>query len=397
MEGITATAIYKIFQLALGLATTYFIAHSLSKESYGQYNYILTVIGVISFLALPGLDNAVSQSVARGHLGTYIKSLPISLICSGIAAIILSGFAAYYFYLEGDSTLMYAFLLAAAMFPLLYGFGKWKSYLLGQENFKGLVKIASYNTALKSATMIALAILFPDNMILILLAYLAIPSLQNIHQTFKAWRETKDNKEVEEGSIAYGLKSSAYSIIGIIATNIDNLLVFHFLSPAALASYAAAQRLPDVIKGGIQDLGQILLPKFSRNKHLTKNIDRFFTYIGLAIGGGIVLVTFTIFPFFFSLIFGEQYEDALVYAQALMCSLAVANAAPLKVWFMNSKLDSKTNRDLTLIISIARIVASLILVPFFGIWGAVASSFLHRLVTSVSIHLLMRKRYPVIG
>ncbi|PZQ45822.1 MAG: hypothetical protein DI551_06295 [Micavibrio aeruginosavorus] len=394
LEGIVVTLLYKLFQLGLGLVTTHYIVHSFSKESFGQYNYILTILGVLSVFSLPNLNGAISQSVARGFYGTYNKAVPLAILSSLVATIILLTFAIYNYW-ENSLVLAYGFLLSALMFPLFYGIGLWKAFLVGLEQFKQIVKVASVNNVIKSVLLIATAIYFPDNVFILLLVYLAIPSLQNINQSLKLWKTSHKNNKTEEGSISYGVKASAYSIISLIATNIDNLLIFHFLSPVALANLAAAQRLPEVIKGGILDLGQILLPKFSRTEKLTKKIDQFFTYFGLAIGITLLIVTFTIFPYFFLLVFGDQYENALPYAQAMMLSLAIANTAPLKVWFMNSKLDSKTNRDMILIISVARITSSLLLIPFFGIWGAVASSFLHRIITSISIHMLMRKRYPV--
>jgi len=40
-------------QRLFGLATTYFLVRALSQESYGEYNFILSSIGLLSLFALP--------------------------------------------------------------------------------------------------------------------------------------------------------------------------------------------------------------------------------------------------------------------------------------------------------------------------------------------------------
>jgi O-antigen/teichoic acid export membrane protein len=395
VEGIIAQGFYKIFQLTLGLVTTYYIAHSLSKDNYGHYNYILTVIGLLSFFSLPFVNNAVSQSVARGFLGTYKASILTTFFSSCGGGLILLLLSAYY-HLNHDALLARAFLIAAIVFPFLYGLTTWKSLYLGEQKYKKIIKLAGVNNVISSSLLIAIAIFFPNNVLFILLCFLAIPALQNVAQTTLLYFKQKNTYDTEEGSIKYGIKASFYSIISLIATNIDSILLFHFLSPTALANFIAAQKLPEVIKSSIQDIGQILLPIFSKKSHMTKNLSWFFNIFGIAISIGILILTFTIYPYIFILIFGEQYRDALIYGQALMCSIAISNAAPLKVWFINSKLDAKSNRDTTLIISLTRIFTSLSLIPFFGIWGAVLSAFFHRSITAIAVHYLIKKRYPIL-
>lgn len=396
VEGIIAQSFYKVFQLTLGIVTTYYIAHSFSKDNYGHYNYILTVVGLLSFFSLPFVNNAVSQSVARGFLGTYKASISTTFFSSCGGGLILLFLSAYY-HIKKDILLENAFLIAALIFPFLYGLTTWKSLYLGGQKYKKIIKLAGVNNIISSGFLIAIAVFFPNNVLLVLLCFLAIPALQNIAQTTLLHIKHKKSHfhTTEEGSLKYGIKASLYSIISLIATNIDSILLFHFLSPVALANFIAAQKLPEVIKSSIQDIGQILLPIFSKKSHMTKNLNWFFNAFGIIVSGGILILTFTVYPYIFILIFGDQYKDALVYGQALMCSIAVSNAAPLKVWFINSKLDAKSNRDATLIISLTRILASIALIPSFGIWGAVASAFVHRSITAIAIHYLMKKRYPI--
>jgi len=65
------------FRSALGLVITYFLVRALSQESFGEYNFLLSLIGLLSIFTLPGLNEAIMQSVARGKVGTYRAALPL--------------------------------------------------------------------------------------------------------------------------------------------------------------------------------------------------------------------------------------------------------------------------------------------------------------------------------
>ena len=45
-------------------------AHFVSKESYGQYKYVLSLAGILGTFTLNGLGTAVVKSVAEGFEGT---------------------------------------------------------------------------------------------------------------------------------------------------------------------------------------------------------------------------------------------------------------------------------------------------------------------------------------
>src|SRR3989344_7199459 len=45
-------------------------AHFVSKETYGQYKFVLAIAGILGTLTLTGLGSAVMRSVSRGFEGT---------------------------------------------------------------------------------------------------------------------------------------------------------------------------------------------------------------------------------------------------------------------------------------------------------------------------------------
>jgi O-antigen/teichoic acid export membrane protein len=200
-------------------------------------------------------------------------------------------------------------------------------------------------------------------------------------------------KPAEEGVIPHGMQSSFFTSFLIVSNYIDKILLFYFINPAALALFVAAERVSDLLKTAVQDMASALAPKFAKTKNYTEKLDKFFKILCIAFGAGLVIFAFTFLPYLILLIYGEKYADAIPYSQALMCAAALGNLASIQFRFIRSKLDTKNFRDIVVGTSLFRIVISAILIPLFGLKGAVISAFIYRIAMSVSINYVMRKDY----
>ncbi len=383
----------RVLQILAGIAGTYFLAHGLSQAGFGYYQYILTVAALLSVLAFKGLNESLTQAVARGFAGTSRRALALPLKGSFAASLILLGLAGWYHYRGGPAELVQGFTLAALCYPLLHGLTLWKSILQGQGRFPQLMKLEAVNTVLATALMIGAIVLMPGNILVPLLCVLGIPALQNLYRTFKVFSTVSADSPVEPGNIDYGVKSSFYQAVNVVSRYIDKVLIFIFLSPEKLAIFYAAERLTDLLRNAVQDAAVVLTPRFARREVFSHDLDRLFRIFSLVFGAGIVIFSFTLLPVIIRFIFGAAYDEAVPYAQALACSVAIGNTAVLRSRYIRSKLDTVNFRDVTLWTSYARIVAVLVLVPFFGIWGAVGAAYVYRISTSVMVDRAIRRDY----
>ncbi len=394
VEGIFLSNGFRAFKLVLGLITTYIVVRYFSPETYGQYNFVLTIIAALSIFSLPGINNVVAQSTARGFIGTFRVSISKTVIFSLIATALLFAGAVYYLFLKENEVMALSFCIAGILFPVANGLCQWKAVYLGSEKFRYLALTGAVNAVFRTVLMVATSILYPGNIIYLLIAFLTPAVFQNLFQTMKLWSQTSKTDKAEKDSIDYGMKTSLYAVATAISSNIDNLLLYMFLSPAALAVFVVAKKVPEMLKLLIQGIAKVLSPKFSKQVVFTKKMDKFFKLFSVVVAVGTIAMAFTIYPFCFVLFFGEQYKGALFYSQLLLCTVAIVNSAPLKFWFISSRLDKKNNKKIVLAMSLSRIIFSLLLIPFFGIAGAIASTFFHRVISSFYIHWLMAKTYP---
>lgn len=384
--------ILRILQMGLGFATTYFLAHSLTQEHYGEYHMILSVSGVLTMFALRGLNNSIMQSIARGYKGTYRAAVPIAFKSSIIGSLALLIVAGWYMY-DGNEMLSFGFIIAGLLFSFTEGLIQWKGVKTGREDFKSLVKLDGFSSILMHTGMITSILLYPDSFLLPLCVLFAVPALFNLFLTYQKMKEISVDEPSEEGNIKYGIQTTFFEGFNILAKHIDKLLLFFFLSPVSLAIFVAADRISELMRNTTQDVSAVLAPRFAKHKEYSPELDRILKLFSLVMAVGILIFSFTLLPWLITFLFGDKYVTSVQYSQALMCSVAIGNLAILRFRFIRSRLDTKSFRNIIVTTSIFRIVCSLVFIPLWGLSGAVLSVFLYRLSMIFVVNAIMKKNY----
>lgn len=378
--------------VAFGLSILY--ARYLPKELYGDYRYIMSVMGALGIFALPGMATIITRSVARGFEGTFrrgsflifFSSFGISLIGIGIAA---------WFYTQGNSGLVAGFLIAALFAPFADGLGNWRGYFDGRKEFK---KKTGFNIAsnlfygVLMGGVIALTIAF-DVIPLLALALLVaayffghgIPNILAYRSTLQMVEKTAP---IEPGAIRYGFHLSFLDAPATVANYLDSVLLYQLLGPASLAVYSFALAPAEQIKGFLGLSATVASPKlFARTatREETDELKRtLIPKIWRSVFFTSVLVGFYVLfaPWFYHTFF-PAYQEAILFSQILSLSLLLF---PLGLF--NTALKAEGNLRKVYVYQLSapfvQIIAFVILIPFFGIWGAVAGRLIGRLTT----HLL---------
>lgn len=86
-RGAASLFLLRFIQLGMGLTSTYFLARSMSKDAFGEYNMMLNAIGIAGLTTLTGLNNSLMQAVARGFIGTYRAVVPIAFRSSFLGSL----------------------------------------------------------------------------------------------------------------------------------------------------------------------------------------------------------------------------------------------------------------------------------------------------------------------
>lgn len=387
--------VLRILQRVMGFVSLYFIVRALSQDDFGLYQFVLSIGVMLAPLALTGFQNVISQSAARGAIGSFLRLNTLGFLASFSGMVIILAIAGYYQY-AGEFNTAIGLCAVAFFFPLRQGLQSWKYYYNGRERFKALSIIAGTMSILIHSSLVILAVLNVDFFLMYVLVTVGVEGLFNLGMTLYVRNSIKVEKHevyLEEDSLKYGVKTTLYKILNSVASNLDKVLIFIFISPAVTAIFYAAERLSELLKNLVQDLAVTIAPRFARMDEYTKRLNHIIFLFSLIVGALILALAFFAIPVLIPFLFGEEYRDAIPYAQALMCTVAIANGSVLKFRFITSRFDFKGAKVLNYAMSFSRIIASLLFVPIFGIVGAVISVALSRIILMISVEYIIHKDY----
>ena len=387
----------RVLQKSLSLVSMYFVIRAIDQEMYGQYQFIISVIAVLSVFTLSETNNAIIQSVARGHLGIFRKMIPYVFFSSVLGSLVLFGVAVWYEFEKNNHHMAIGFLISSVFFPFAKGLTQWSAFKQGSRKFSSLVRWDGGVAILLQVTVVVGVIFVPATFLVPLVCILLVPAIQNIYLTWHTYKLVDPGASIENGIFSYGIRSSFIKLPVILSMYSEKILLFVFLSPETLALFVVAEKIPDLFKNLVQDISAALAPHFALYDRYTVSLSKYFKWFSATMVFLILFVAFVLLPKFFVPLFGEVYRDAIPYAIALMCSVAIGTIATIRARFIRSQLDSISLREIDFSMAIVRILSAAVLVPLFGLTGAVLSVFITRLFALLIVRIIMRKRYSLEG
>ncbi|MCD4694382.1 oligosaccharide flippase family protein [bacterium] len=364
-----------------GLALAVIFANFLPAETYGTYKFVISFIGILSIPTLSGINTALIRAVAQGNEGTLYPALKVKLkwgVWGALGALIISG---YYFY-NNNTTLGSSFLIMAFFIPFFNTLNIWVQYLNGKKDFKTLGKYKAFYNIITISIVIS-TVIVTQNIFIILFVYFISNSLTRLFFLKKSTKKHPINKNYDKASIKYGKHLSLMSILGPISKQIDKILIFHYLGPIQLAIYAFSLRPIEELNGLLDSFSKLSLPKLSQRSmpELKKSIPKKMIKLFIIL---IILVTIYIIisPYLYQKLF-PQYIEATIYSQVFALSI-IFFPKMLIGQTLTAHARKKQLYILRTLTPLFKIFLLLILLPIYGIWGAIIT-----LIASELFHLIL--------
>lgn len=392
----------KITNIVVALLLSVAYARYISKDTYGAYRYIVSFIGMFGIFAVPGMGTTIIRSIARGYAGTFkYAAATIFLFSWGISFSCVA--AAMYFYLQGVFALSAGFFLAAFLVPFSEGLGAWRSYYTGTKQFQKGMLFSSTTQLLYGAGMLGGIVgitlyEFSNTAALALLVgiYLAAHAIPNIILTRRVWNMIPSSWPKDPEAPRYGLHLSISEMPSTIATYVDSLLLFSLLGAESLAVFSFAFAPVEQLKSLLGTAGTVSMPKIAAKtatpearaalrSSLPKKLFRASLLTAAAVGAYIVAA-----PLLFDILF-PQYAQAVPFTQVLALSLILF---PLGMFGTALKAEGNMKKIYTFSVGtpVVQILAALILIPLFGVWGAIWARVGERLFNLALLTYLYYKK-----
>lgn len=357
------------------------------KELYGQYLLILSIVGLLSIISIPGVNPVILKETAKKNYGLFTRATKFSLLWSliGIPILLLIGIL---FILSGDKVIGVSLITISPLFPFIQCLKTWKSFLKGNSNFSTL---ALYNTILFLFTIISIiaALIYKKNIILIVILYFCT---QIIIQAFFYNKIAKRTKR-EKTELKHSWKRQSYSltileISSIAFGKIDLLVIGLIVSSSSLAIYGIVMKFTDVFLKLTKSSTEAILPKIYKDGEI--NIGKFYPFFFLLFLIPLTLQSFIEYPIL--LLYGEDFSDVVSYSKIYVFAIPLYFVSNLSNHFL-IKYNLNKSININKIISIiAVILLYIILIPNFGILGGVIASMFYFLIQAI-LNIISIKYY----
>ena len=399
IKGESWLAIGKVVSMAISFVVAWAWANWMDKGVYGNYQYVLSLVGIISIFSLPEMETATIQAVARRFEGSFIQGFKTKLkwgLLGSLSALIIAG---YYFF-QGNANLPLVFLVVALFIFFFNACLAYTGLLTGRRLFSVQVKYNAVTQVVAGLVMLLTLFLIKEFffdlpnysvLFLIISVYFVSRTLLRFFFLVRTKRKFSPNTKEDPKTIPYGKKLSFSLVIDFLASSLDKILVFHYLGAIELAVYAFAVLVPEQLHTFIKQVNTLVMPKFSvRSKaRIRATILKKMSYLALLVS--ILALAYLIIAPFVYQIFFPKYLDSIPYSR--IYALSVIPLAFSMATVFRAKMMVKQLYQIRIIVPIIRAGLFLILIPLYGLWGAISAILIIRIFAAFLSIFFFKKAF----
>jgi O-antigen/teichoic acid export membrane protein len=379
--------ISKIFIFLFSFLLMLAFSHFTPKETFGSYQYVISVLGIISVLSLPGTNTSLVKSVAQGKEGTFQLIIKNRLKWS-IYGSMVSICIGFWYIFNFNITLGITFLMSAIFLPFFFSYDSFEYFWNGKKNFKKSTLYNAMSTAIPLVAMIAI-LPFSKNIILIMLVFLFSNTIVRFIYNQKTIGQIKNN-EVDPEAIKLGKSLTIIQGIDIFSNYIDKIFIWKFLGPIQLAIYSFAQ-IPIIKVIQLTPIQAISLPKLSEQNMVNNKSIIMKAFLRLFLIMIPISILFILFIPMLYKVFFPQYQEAIPYVKTLGTLIAL-----MPFTFITTTMIAQSRGSEMIGIQtttfILKIILFFLFVPLYGIWGIIFTTIGIEITKGLmTIYLFLKK------
>ena len=391
-NAIKHTLIFKTLSQLFGVIAIVLLVRVLSEHDYGIYNLLYSIVGLIGTVASLGIGNTLERYIPeyyqKGEFKTAHNLYRMSSVIRLTTSIAILGFILILWQEIAPVLKITEYKAYFMLFTLVVVLHQQRNMLetcLSSYFLHKYSKSIGLIFSILKAAGYGLIIMFDNNLwyaiIIDLLAYFIVfTSLQILYfnkipvstgsMDFSAKQE---KKRITRYALFYNFNDAG---VGLLNANFDNFIIVMFLNPAAVGAYSFCVHLTSQITSllPLKYLKDVIKPTFfsmgiSSND---KNDVKLFFQSLVKINS-----LFAIPCFFFLLIYSDNiialiFNNKFIDYSSVLCGIfffSILNSFPF-----GTIAQFREKADIILyskIFAVYNLIADVILIKMFGIWGAV--------------------------
>ncbi len=367
-----------------GVVTGYLVTRFFSTQVYGEYQFILSVMGMLSLFTFMGASTAVSRAWSRDdHFSLNAVSLYQAKLCL-VGSLILVGSIPFLSWYDRQS-LWPLFLAAAVIFPLPpLAMLRFPAYAIGKGRFDLTLQAGFVWTILVILSTLAILI-FWQSSILMLITGTAIPPLVYFWygRHIRSPQESGD-REATKKIIRYGWHLTLSTLPVELVWYIDRLLISHYLGLAQLATFSVALLIPEQAKVLLKQLLPISFSRQAKIKdsHESRRKLMKVVLLGTALFALGIAVYIAICPIIIPLLFPRYDATQVIWLTSLAAITLIVQPMSLFSQHLEARRMIRELWITNCVSSVVFLVSLLVLIPWYGLAGAIIARGIFRCISS---------------
>ncbi len=375
----------QIIAIVCSIPLSIAFANLLTPVEYGTYRYILTISAIVAAFTLTGLPAALLRAVARSYEGSLKMAFYLNIRWS-IPAMVIAFIGAAYYVFQGNYVLAAGMGLIGIFVPYINVGSLFSSFLSGKKEFRINTSYSNRRTIIHTIAILLTLFLYPEPVV-VLVAFFAIQAVTGLYYYYKTLRKFVRNDTTDPEMKNLGKHMSFLNLLGVLSDKLDAVLLFQFIGAAELAMYVFAEMVPDILSRFTKNITALAFPKLVNRKNSNGLWLKTFFITLVLLPAALLYIYFA--PLIFSTFF-SAYMASVPFTQALTV-LALINGS-LPSMYIDARGAIKIRYIINFLSLIIKIIAVVIGVLFWGIWGAILARYVSRIfsigITWVALHFI---------
>ncbi len=365
------------------------------KDEFGIYILILVMVHCITVLAGLGLDltlvKFISGETANRKKGAFISIVVLRLVVLLFAAAIVYG-CGYWFVQFFDLALRDFLVYLPVLFFLASFRDLFYNFFQGLELFKKYAGVQIFSAFLRFNLI--LAVLYFDTLSLNSLVVIEICTVlltvlaQLICIPLNAIDTFRPSTRTLRSLIKFSLPLYLNNILTFLYDRINVVLIGAFLSPASMAYFEVAGKIPEGFLRMFKSFIVVYFPNQSKlfskgEKQDAESLMNTSLFLFSFLFFFLVLFSFLFGNEIIGLIFSEKYLGVSLAFSLLMLNFSLRAISNLMGYSLVSAGYSEIPVKVNTVSSAVNITGALIMIPAFGYIGAVYSLLIMNVVSQI--------------
>lgn len=381
--------------LPIGIATSILLARTLGAEGYGNYNFIISVFTFFSLIVTLGFFQAGNRALVLNHNEEIAKQY-----FGAMLAVLLVLFTAL-----SSALLLYGLLdpnlkrksidslfLAAIPLSLIFLSGNYIETLLQADNRIRLLSFHRLSTKifyLLILTSIFTAKNINGNWVLFAIySYLITHSLSFLLVLYKLKPSKKHLinrlREIWVYNKSFGFNVYLGGVLAVGFASLSQILISYFSSNnSGVGFYALAVTFCAPLSLIPNTIATVYYKEFAQSSKIPTITLKISFLISLL---ALIILWLAIKPFIF-LFYGMAFKPVITFIYVLSIGVLAHGFGDMYNRFLGANGQAIALRDSAFVVGVASLIASFILIPRFGVMGAVITTLIAGFIYLSTIYL----------